>query len=45
MTWKTVGSKGFVVDADASEKEHGYVSVNKKNCAKGYLQYGLKHIP
>lgn len=30
MTWKAVGSKGFVVDVDTSEKQHGCVSVNKK---------------
>lgn len=41
MTWKTVGSKGFVVGVDTSEKQHGYVSLNKKNCVEGYLQHGL----
>jgi hypothetical protein len=40
MTWKAVGSKGFVLDVDTSEKQNGCVSVNKKNFAKDIFSMG-----
>lgn len=41
---RLLGSKGFVVDGDTSEKQRGYMSVNKKNYAKGYFQHRWKHV-